>query len=99
MATACQIYGRVEAYQRAGQAAGLHFAFVKEQQARGRHQLRHFLLSAFPELDDLPEARADALELATSFSAWDGLRSGQGLTRDQAHAAMEETAAALIERW
>jgi hypothetical protein len=49
-----------------------------------------------PELRRAPAALVDALELATSFEAWDRLRIEQRLGRERAHAAVERIVLDLI---
>jgi hypothetical protein len=50
----------------------------------------------FPELAAVSPGLADALELVTSFEAWDRLRSDQQLGRGRATAAMIEAATAVV---
>ncbi len=51
--------------------------------------LRADLLRWLPELEDGEPERLDAAELATSFEAWDRLRSEQRLSRSRAAAVVE----------
>ena len=59
--------------------------------------LRLDLLRSLPEAADLPSERRDALELVTSFEAYDRLRTDQRLGRDRAQAVMTETVRALLK--
>ena len=68
---------------------------------RGRHAqlvraLRADLIRWLPELRHAPEVFVDALDLATSFEAWDRLRTEQHLRRERAHAAVERMVLGLI---
>jgi AcrR family transcriptional regulator len=68
---------------------------------RGRHAqlvraLRADLIRWLPELRHAPEALVDALDLATSFEAWDRLRTEQHLRRERAHAAVERMVLGLV---
>jgi hypothetical protein len=58
--------------------------------------LRTELLRWLPELRRAPAALVDALELATSFEAWDRLRIEQRLGRERAHAAVESIVLRLV---
>jgi hypothetical protein len=60
-------------------------------------ELRADLLGALPELAAAPAAVRDALELATSFEAWDRLRTDQRLSRERAEAALSQLMLALVD--
>ena len=49
-----------------------------------------------PELRRAADEVVDAIDLATSFEAWDRLRTEQHLGRARAQAAMERLALALV---
>jgi hypothetical protein len=59
-------------------------------------ELRERLLRWLPEFADAPPVIVEALDQATSFEAWDRLRSDQRLGRDRARAAMECAVQALL---
>ena len=66
-----------------------------------RHQtlvlvLREHLLRWLPELAEAPREVFDAIELTTSFEAWDRLRGDQGLSATRAQAAVEASVIALL---
>ncbi len=61
-------------------------------------RLRDRLLQWLPELRDAPPALVEALDQATSFEAWDRLRSDQRLSRPRAQAAMNFATASLLNR-
>jgi len=48
------------------------------------------------ELRHAPAGVADALDLATSFEAWDRLRTEQRLARERAQAAVERMVLCLV---
>jgi hypothetical protein len=60
-------------------------------------QLRADLVRRLPELASAPAPLAHALELATSFEAWDRLRSEQRLSRERATQALEYVVLALAD--
>jgi hypothetical protein len=54
------------------------------------------LLDWVPELRAAPSDLVEALDQATSFEAWDRLRSEQRLGRGRARAAMDRNVRALV---
>lgn len=66
-------------------------AFLCDRHVRLVRALRAELIRWLPELENAPAGVVDALDLATSFEAWDRLRSDQGLARARAQAAVEQT--------
>ncbi len=50
----------------------------------------------FPELKDLDAPTVHALELVTSFEAWDRLRTDQRLGKQRAADAMKQAVSALL---
>jgi len=92
-----RLFERVAAYKRSANLARARSPFL-----RGRHDalvrdLRENLLRWLPELEHAPAGLVEALALATSFEAWDQLRSDQRLTRERAQAALERTVLALVD--
>ena len=83
-------------YKRSGNVKRWRSPFLRDRHARLVRVLRADLLRWLPELGTGPAAIADAVELASSFEAWDRLRSEQGLSRAQARAAIERTVLALV---
>jgi hypothetical protein len=59
-------------------------------------RLRAELLESLPELGSAPESVREAVDLVTSFEAWDRLRSDQHLGRERARAVLEGAALALL---
>lgn len=90
-------FERIAPYKRAGNLRRWRSPFLAERHAALVRELRADLLRWLPELADAPPALVEALELATSFEAWDRLRCEQRLGRTRAQAAMERLALALLE--
>jgi hypothetical protein len=59
-------------------------------------ELRADLRRWLPEVAKAPQAIAEALELVTSFEAWDRLRVEQNLSAPRARAALEDGVLALL---
>lgn len=89
-------FERIAPYKRAGNAKRRRSPFLGARHAELVRLLRAELTRWLPELRRAPAALADALELATSFEAWDRLRSEQRLSRARAQAAVERTVLALL---
>jgi AcrR family transcriptional regulator len=90
------LFERVAPYKRSGNVKRWRSPFLRSRHADLVRQLRRDLVRWLPEIDRAPSELADALELATSFEAWDRLRTEQRLGRERAAAAMERTVAALV---
>jgi len=89
-------FERIAPYKRAGNLRRWRSAVVRDRHARLVRTLRADLLRWVPELRRAPSAVADALELATSFEAWDRLRTEQRLARERAQAAVERAVLGLV---
>lgn len=90
-------FERIAPYKRSGNVKRWRSAFLRDRHALLVRALRAELLRWLPELRRAPVSTVDALDLATSFEAWDRLRSEQGLARGRAQAAVERTVLALID--
>ena len=90
-------FERIAPYKRSGNLKRRRSPFLRDRHAQLVRALRADLLRWLPELRHAPAAIVDALDLTTSFEAWDRLRSEQGLTSARAQAAVEQTAFALIK--
>jgi AcrR family transcriptional regulator len=88
-------FERIAPYKRSGNLKRWRSPFLRDRHAELVRRLRADLLRWLPELRRAPAATLDALDLATSFEAWDRLRSEQGLGRPRAQAAVERTVLAL----
>jgi AcrR family transcriptional regulator len=89
-------FERIAPYKRAANVKRWRSPFLRDNHARLVRVLRTELLRWMPELGRAPAAVVDALDLATSFEAWDRLRSEQGLTRARAQGALERVVLALV---
>jgi len=90
------LFERIAPYKRAANLRRWRSPFLRARHARLVRELRGDLVGRLPELRGAPAALVDAFDLATSFEAWDRLRTEQGLGRDRAQAAIERVALALI---
>ena len=90
-------FERIAPYKRSGNPKRVRSPFLRDRHALLVRGLRAHLLRWLPELRRAPAAIVDALDLATSFEAWDRLRSEQGLSRARAQAAVERVVGALVK--
>lgn len=90
------IYERIAPFKRSGNVHKQRSRFLQAASAQMVRLLREDLLRVLPELSDVPGPRLEALELVTSFEAWDRLRSDQKLGRDRARATLECAVEALL---
>jgi AcrR family transcriptional regulator len=70
--------------------------FLRKGHDRLVRALRSELMRWLPELRRAPGEISDALDLATSFEAWDRLRTEQGLGRERAQTAVERMVLCLV---
>ena len=91
------LFERIAPYKRSGNLKRRRSPFLRDRHTRLVRALRADLLRWLPELRRAPAAIIDALDLATSFEAWDRLRSEQSLSRARAQAAVERTVLALVK--
>jgi len=90
-------FERIAPYKRSGNLKRWRSPFLRDRHALLVRGLRADLLRWLPELRRGPAALIDALDLTTSFEAWDRLRSEQSLSRARARAAVERTVLALAK--
>jgi AcrR family transcriptional regulator len=91
------LFDRIAPYKRSGNLKRWRSPFLRDRHALLVRGLRADLLRWLPELRRTPAAIVDALDLATSFEAWDRLRSEQRLSSARAQAAVERTVLALVK--
>jgi AcrR family transcriptional regulator len=89
-------FERIAPYKRSGNVKRWRSPFLRDRHARLVRGLRAELLRWLPELRRAPAATVDAFDLATSFEAWDRLRSEQGLARARAQGAVDRLVLALV---
>ena len=92
------LFERIAPFKRSGQLARHRSEFLQEENRRMVRDLREQLREALPELADAPAEVADAIELLTSFEAWERLRGDQRLGARRAREATEAAVLALLER-
>lgn len=89
------LFERIAPYKRASIANQRRSPFLTAQHRKLVTMLRARLLEWLPELTDAPAATLEAVDQATSFEAWDRLRSEQRLGRARAREAMQQAVLAL----
>jgi len=89
-------FERIAPYKRSGNLKRWRSPFLRDRHAMLVRTLRADLLRWLPELRRAPSAVVDALELTTSFEAWDRLRTEQGLGSARSQAAVQRTVLALV---
>lgn len=89
-------FERIARYKRAATLRRSRSPYLRDRHVELVRLLRVELVRWLPELRRAPEALVDALELATSFEAWDRLRVEQRLGRDRARAAVERMVLGLV---
>jgi hypothetical protein len=90
------LFERIAPYKRFANRNRQGSAYLERTHRELVALLREHLLRWLPELAEAPQEIVAALELATSFEAWDRLRSEQRLSPARAHAAVEATVLALL---
>lgn len=90
------LFERIAPYKRAGNVKRWRSPFLADRHLLLVRVLRADLRQSLPEIRRAPAALGDALELATSFEAWDRLRSEQRLAPARARAAVERIVSALL---
>jgi len=88
-------FDRIAPYKRAAVAHARRSPFLRARHRALTALLREELRRWLPELAAAPPAVAAALELLTSFEAWDRLRSEQRLGSARAREALERAVLAL----
>ncbi len=92
-----QLFERITLYKRSANVQRWRSEFLRTRHARLVRELRAGLLRALPELSRAPAETTDAIELVTSFEAWERLRTDQRLSRERAQATLETTVLVLVE--
>jgi AcrR family transcriptional regulator len=89
------LFERVAPYKRAAMSQYSRMGFVQQAHQGLVKMLRADLHRWLPELDAVAGDLADAIELVTSFEAWDRLRNDQRLSVERARHVMERSVLAL----
>jgi AcrR family transcriptional regulator len=92
-----RFFERIAPYKRAGNLQRWRSDFLRRRHGALVRELRAALHESLPELADAPPSLAEALDLATSFEAWDRLRTDQRLSRERAEDAIQCTVLGLVE--
>src|SRR5437867_6545687 len=89
-------FEHIAPYKRSANLKRWRSPFLRRGHERLVRALRSELMRSLPELRRAPAGVSDALDLATSFEAWDRLRAEQGLGRERAQAAVERIVLCLV---
>ncbi len=92
-----RFFERIAPYKRAGNLQRWRSDFLRRSHAAVVRELRTALREALPELAEAPPAFGEALDLTTSFEAWDRLRTDQRLSRERAQSAVECAVLGIVE--
>jgi AcrR family transcriptional regulator len=92
----CAFFERIGPYKRSGNLKRSRSEFLRGRHAMLVRELRRDLLRWLPELKTRPAELVNALDLATSFEAWDRLRTEQRLSSQRALATMQRMVDALV---
>lgn len=90
------LFEKASPFLRSGAIHRWKSPYLTRIHAEDVRELRERLSRTLPELERVSPERRDALELLTSFEAWDRLRSDQRLGRDRAREVMVQAALALL---
>lgn len=92
-----RLFERIAPYKRSANAQRAASAFLRARHAELVKRLRAALWLWLPELASAPTEIAAAVELMSSFEAWDRLRCDQRLSRERAQATLARSVALLIK--
>lgn len=94
----CAAFERMAPYKRSGDSLRWRVRHLQRDHEEVVRELRAQLQQVLPELADVPSELAAALELVTSFEAWNRLRTDQRLGPDRARTVIEQAALAVLSR-
>ena len=89
-------FERIAPFKRSANLVRLRSTFLEERHRDLQRRLRADLSRWLPELAAAPAPVVEAIDLTTSFEAWDRMRSDQKLGPKAAGAAIETTILALL---
>ena len=90
------LFERISPYKRSANLQRWRSRFLQDRHLRMQRRLRADLLQWLPELTSEPADLVEAIDLATSFEAWERLRNDRQLSRNIAAAVMERAVLALV---
>ena len=90
------LFERISPYKRSANLQRWRSRFLQDRHLRMQRRLRTDLLQWLPELEEEPADLVEAIDLVTSFEAWERLRSDRQLSEKAAAAVMERAALALV---
>jgi hypothetical protein len=90
------LFERIAPYKRSANLQRWRSRFLQGRHHALQTELRADLLRWLPELKDAPEAVVEAIDLMTSFEAWDRLRVDRRLGPKTAAAVVERTVDTLV---
>jgi len=90
------IFERIAPFMRSGYIQRWNTPFLQRNHAADTRRMRADLLRWLPELADASDDQLEALDLFTSFDAWNRLRVDQRLGREQTQEVIEASVIALL---
>lgn len=93
----CELFERMAAFRRASLLLKDKSAFLQRQREQVTAILRMRLMRVFPEIEAAPPALVEALDMVSSFEAWNRLKVEQGLSNVETRVTIE-TAFLLLLR-
>ncbi len=92
----CELFERMAAFRRASVQHRDKSEFLQKQADANTELLRLRLYACFPELEGAPPATVEALDLLSSFEAWNRLKTQQRLSNFEARVALETAFTSLM---
>ena len=90
------IFERIAPFMRSGDIQRWNTPFLQRNHAESTRRMRADLLRWLPELADVDDDRLEAIDLFTSFDAWNRLRVDQRLGRERTQQVIEASVIALL---
>jgi AcrR family transcriptional regulator len=91
-------FERITPFMRSGEIQRWRSRYLQEAHADTVRLLRANLRQTLPEVDELAPPLGHAVELLSSYEAWDRLRSAQGLGRERAAETVRSALLRLLEK-
>ncbi len=92
----CELFERMASFRRASVMHHDKSEFLQKQAEANNKALRARLPACFPELEGAPPAVFEALDLLSSFEAWNRLKIQQGLSNFEVRVALETAFGSLM---